>query len=342
MKKTLIMILKFFLKLIYFFFKLLPTNNKKVVFISRQADEVTLDFQMISDKLIEEDPNIKIVFICNRIKNSLSGYVKYFFVFLNIQKCCHFWIGNEIGETKKSGKNEIDYIYSCGTRMMADFVKALEKGAKEANIPTPQLHMYGLERVRATHGICRFTDVYPALIKSAQPSLYVGGHPEVVHQKIRENRKLMNSTDIMPWLSTGCYGEYDSCLVEPIVLEALMNGSCGILNYSFGYFDTPLDFYYHALAIKKLAPYEEILLNGKFIDIEGSNKKMFYSMVQKDDEMLLLVGNYFKEAPATMVTLPYSKAEVLDLNTQKSFTASREFKFNVEAGKFSLFYIRKK
>jgi len=65
-------------------------------------------------------------------------------------------------------------------------------------------------------------------------------------------------------------------------------------------------------------------------------------MVQKDDEMLLLVGNYFKEAPATMVTLPYSQAEVLDLNTQKSFTASREFKFNVEAGKFSLFYIKKK
>ncbi len=243
---------------------------------------------------------------------------------------------------KQSGKNEVDYIYSCGTRMLADFVKALEKGAKEANIPTPQLHMYGLDRVRNLHGICRFTDVYPALIKSAQPSLYVGGHPEVVHQKIRENRKLMNSTDIMPWLSTGCYGEYDSCMVEPIVLEALMNGSCGILNYSFGYFDTPLDFYYHALAVKKLAPYEEILLNGKFIDIEGSNKKMFYSMVQKDDEMLLLVGNYFKEAPATMVTLPYSKAEVLDLNTQKSFTASSKFNFNVEPGKFSLFYIKKK
>ena len=69
---------------------------------------------------------------------------------------------------------------------------------------------------------------------------------------------------------------------------------------------------------------------------------MFYSMVHNGDEMLLLVGNYFKEAPATMVTLPYSKAEVLDLNTQKSFTASSKFKFNVEPGKFSLFYIRKK
>ncbi len=243
---------------------------------------------------------------------------------------------------KKSGKNEVEYMYSCGTRMIADFVKALERGAKAANIPTPEMHMYGLERVRATHGICRFADVYPKLIKSAQPSLYVGGHPEVVHKKIRDNRKLMNSNDIMPWLSTGCYGEYDSWIVEPIVLEALMNGANGILNFSFGYFDTPLDFYYHALAVRKLAPYEEILLNGKFIDMTGTNSKMFYSMVQKGDEMLLLVGNYFKEAPATMVTLPYSKAEVLDLNTRKKFTADKNFKFNVEPGKFSLFHIRKK
>ena len=82
MKKTLIKLLKSFLKIIYFFMKLLPTNNKKVVFISRQSDEITLDFRMISDKLIEEDPNIKNVFICNRIKNSLSGYIKYFFVTL--------------------------------------------------------------------------------------------------------------------------------------------------------------------------------------------------------------------------------------------------------------------
>ena len=121
-----------------------------------------------------------------------------------------------------------------------------------------------------------------------------------------------------------------------------MNGSCGILNYSFGYFDTPLDFYYHALAVKKLAPYEELLLNGKFEDIAGTNEKMFYSMVQNGDEMLLLVGNYYKAAPATCVKLPYGKADVLDLNTGKRFAAGQDFKFDVEPGKFSLFYIKKK
>jgi len=82
MKKILIKILKFVLKTIYFFFKLLPTNNRKVIFISRQSDKITLDFQMIRDKLLEEDNQIKMVFMCNRIKNNLFDYLKYIFVIL--------------------------------------------------------------------------------------------------------------------------------------------------------------------------------------------------------------------------------------------------------------------
>ena len=244
---------------------------------------------------------------------------------------------------KKSGKSAEEYMYSCGKRIMEDIAKALEKGAKEANIPTPALHMYDLDRQDNVHGITRFTDVYPQLVKSAQPGLYIGGHPAVIQKNVRNNYKLIGKRDVMPWLSTGCYGEYDSYLVEPIVLEALMNGAGGILNYAFGYFtDSPLDFYYHAQAIMKLAPYEELLAQGEYPDCKGTNDKMFYSMVKNGNEMLLLVGNYYKAAPATCVTLPYGKAEVLDLNTQKSFSTGKDFKFNVEPGKFSLFYIKQK
>lgn len=82
MKKILIILLKLFLKTIYFFMKLLSVNNKKVVFISRQSDKITLDFQMISDKLLEENPNIKVVFLCNRIKKNLIGTIKYLFITL--------------------------------------------------------------------------------------------------------------------------------------------------------------------------------------------------------------------------------------------------------------------
>ena len=35
-------------------------------------------------------------------------------------------------------------------------------------------------------------------------------------------------------MTTGCYGEYDSHWVEPMVLEALMNGAGGILYFLVG------------------------------------------------------------------------------------------------------------
>jgi len=244
---------------------------------------------------------------------------------------------------KKSGMSADEYILSCGKRMISDISKALEKGAREANIPMPKLHMYDLDRLDNRHGITRFTDLYPELIKSSQPSLYIGGHPAVIQKNIRKNYQLMKTKDILPWLSTGCYGEYDSYLVEPIVLEALMNGAGGVLNYAFNHFaDSPLDFYYHALAVMKLAPYEKLLIKGEYPEVKGSNGKMFYSMVKADNEMLLLVGNYYKAAPENVVTLPCSKAEVLDLNTGRKLTTGKEFKMNVEPGKFNLYYLKAK
>ena len=248
-----------------------------------------------------------------------------------------------VAAIKASGLSDREYIYSCGKRMISDIAKAVEKGAKEANIPVPQLHMYDLDRLDNSHGITRFTDLYPDLIKSSQPSLYIGGHPPVIQKNIRANYKLIGKKDILPWLSTGCYGEYDSYLVEPIVLEAFMNGAGGVLNYAFNHFaDSPLDFYYHALAVMKLAPYEELLLNCEHPEITGSNDKMFYSMAKRGNELLLLVGNYYRANPETTIKLPFAQASVLDLNTKEKSTAGSEFKINVEPGKFNLYYIKGK
>ena len=69
---------------------------------------------------------------------------------------------------------------------------------------------------------------------------------------------------------------------------------------------------------------------------------MFYSMVRNGSEMLLLVGNYYKADPKTVVTLPCSKAEVLDLNSGSKLTTGKAFEMNVEPGKFNLYYIKAK
>ena len=73
---------KFFLKVIYFFLKLLPTNAKKIVFISRQTDDVNTDFKMIKEEIEKRDQNIKMVFLCKRIPKKPLKSLLYFFTIL--------------------------------------------------------------------------------------------------------------------------------------------------------------------------------------------------------------------------------------------------------------------
>ena len=76
MKFILIYAFKYLLKFIYFFLKLFPTNEKQIVFISRQTNDINIDFSMIRDEIKRRDPNIKMKFICKRIDKGLLNYIK--------------------------------------------------------------------------------------------------------------------------------------------------------------------------------------------------------------------------------------------------------------------------
>ena len=69
----------FFANLIYFFFKLFPTNNKKISFISRQSNDVALDFVLLKKELLKKDKDLKIVELCKTIDPGLINKIKYFF-----------------------------------------------------------------------------------------------------------------------------------------------------------------------------------------------------------------------------------------------------------------------
>ena len=77
MKRVLIEIFKLFLKIIYFFMKLFKTKNK-IVYISRQSNEINIDFKLISDLIEKKDNSIKQVFLCKRMNNPIL----YFFEIL--------------------------------------------------------------------------------------------------------------------------------------------------------------------------------------------------------------------------------------------------------------------
>lgn len=83
MKTILINVGIFILNIIYFFIKLFPINKNKVTFISRQSNEVSLDFKLIAEELKKQDDNIKIVFMCKKLENGFKQKVKYFFHIFN-------------------------------------------------------------------------------------------------------------------------------------------------------------------------------------------------------------------------------------------------------------------
>lgn len=82
MKTIAIHIFKGILKFIYFFLEILPTNKNKIVFISRQTNDINTDFAMIRDEIEKRDKNIKMVFLCQRIEKGIRSSIKYSFTIL--------------------------------------------------------------------------------------------------------------------------------------------------------------------------------------------------------------------------------------------------------------------
>lgn len=75
-----IFVLKFVLKIAYFFIKAFPVNKDKVLFCSRQSSETPLDFRLIQRKLEEnmpDDTDINIINICQPIGKDIKGYLLF-------------------------------------------------------------------------------------------------------------------------------------------------------------------------------------------------------------------------------------------------------------------------
>ena len=244
---------------------------------------------------------------------------------------------------KASGKTQEEYLFERGKEIMADLKEAIRKGAEDAGIPMPVIGSYNRHANSPYYGIERWEDIYPASIDMAQPSLYVAGRAQDVHNSILNNHKKLGNKMIIPWLTAGTYGEIDSYKIEQMVLEALMNGANGITYYKeTDFYDTPMDFYYHAKALAEIQPYEDLVMDGAVTEVKGSNEDMTYSMLVKGNEALLLVGNYKGAKSATTVTLPFKPKQVLDLrdNGARLKPNGNALSFDVPKDEIRLFYIK--
>lgn len=239
-----------------------------------------------------------------------------------------------------------EFIFRQGKEVMHALLEAVVQGAKEAGIPTPKIGSYGRHPKSPTRAIERFSDIYPSEIDFSMPSLYCMGRGQVVHETISEDHQLLGNREIVPWLSAGCYGEFDPAKMEALVLESFLNGARGITYYCFQDFDTPLDFYFHAKALAELRPYEKLLLEGEKIEtVKCLQKDFLVSAWGNQNEMLLLLGNYAGAPPKTSVRFPFKKGcKVRDLQSGESqkLDANEPLKCEVPKGGIRLFYIKEK
>ncbi len=140
---------------------------------------------------------------------------------------------------------------------------AIEKSLADAGINRPIIYgSYRTEPITPLNdGLFAFDNTYPDLLQMAMPSLYVAGNPLAVAESITANRARMKSNDIIPWLSTGCYGEYDPIRTRDMILEAFANGARGVTYYWYAHFDAG-HFKSHAEAINIVAPIEDLFMDG--------------------------------------------------------------------------------
>lgn len=69
---------KMFMNAIYCIFKLFPTKNK-VTFISRQSNEIGIDFKLLIEEIRTENPDIRIVALNQKLEKKLWQKVRYVF-----------------------------------------------------------------------------------------------------------------------------------------------------------------------------------------------------------------------------------------------------------------------
>ncbi len=224
---------------------------------------------------------------------------------------------------------------------MADFNTAVAEGAKSVNIPVPPIGLYGKGpgTKDLSQPVLNWDLIYPASIAISQPSLYVGERPWLVQERIRKTSKLMKNRNIIPWLTAGTYGEIRPQFIEYIALEALLNGAGGITYYAYWDFDSPVEYAALAKALRMIAPYEDLIMDGELVDIPVKNINT--SAIRKGNEMLLLVGNYRRPDMKVTINLPFSKViSIKDLRNNENFKSAKQIKLSVPRSDIRLLYIK--
>ncbi len=210
-----------------------------------------------------------------------------------------------------------------GREMMTDLVGAYRKKAAEIGLDPQQLVFggYDFEAGKAYQNVWDFDRLYPDLLAVAQPSWYspLSDYNLVkIREALRENRAQLPANDIVPWLTPGDSGEFDSRRLVWALSELLVNGARGFTWWSGRTWD-PDDFRAVARVATMFAPYEDLVVEGTPCPPLATTGPGQAFATVKDGRALVLVAAYGTTGPAkTIVTLPPAVAgRVTDLDNRQ-------------------------
>ena len=245
---------------------------------------------------------------------------------------------------KAAGMTSMDaFSKKIVAEKIADFHQAVKLGAEQAGIKCPPIGLYGRGpgEIDRSQLVMDWEQMYPRSITISQPSLYVAERPWLVQKRIRMTHKLMKNRNIIPWLTAGTYGDIRPQFVEFIALEALLNGAGGFTYFAYWDFDNALEYAAMAKALRAIAPYENLIMDGELVEIPVNGVDT--SAIRKGNEMLLLVGNYRRADMNVSVSLPFSKVEeIKDLRNGETFKPGKNIKLGVPRSDIRLLYVKGK
>lgn len=245
---------------------------------------------------------------------------------------------------KKSGKDWENFLTDIGVDILDDLRRTVLDGKGDATDYAPRIGLYAFgPKFPLFDAIFDWKKDYPKLVNFAMPSLYNGGDILGTRKTLREEYQSMNARTSVPWLTTGTGGSFEPRLLEPIILETVLNGAEGIAYFCFTDFDG-VHFYYQARALAMLSPFDDVIGKGSLLQVDGDNTQVTYTAWGTSDVALILIGNYAGKTEQS-VTIRLDKVPdgvATDLRTGKPVNvAKKEIKLRVPARDFVLLSVTK-
>lgn len=241
---------------------------------------------------------------------------------------------------------------------LSAYKKAVHEGARLAGKKPPIMSFYALVPPNTPYGNIKtiskgkvialgYPHLYPKYADEIQDSYY-GRSSRMASLRARAIFKVIKDpAKISPWITGGTGAHTETHYPERTgqhLIETLMNGASGIQYFMFPSFESPLDYYSHAKAMKLLQPFEDILMKGGLDErFTGSDKTIHYTCRTLGKRSLILLGNYEAVKAKTTLISVEKGAKVFDLVNKKEIRIqNQKAKATVKADDYLLLLITKK